>query len=69
MIDTLTSKKILKGVRGEKEKDLHSLIELVLRLSRLLTDFPEIVELDINPLLVLEKGKGVKVLDARILIE
>lgn len=69
MIDTLTSKKILKGVRGEKEKDLHSLIELVLRLSRLLTDFPEILELDINPLLVLEKGKGVKVLDARILIE
>jgi 4-hydroxybutyryl-CoA synthetase (ADP-forming) len=36
------------------------------RLSQLITDFPEIEEFDINPLLVLERGKGVRVVDVRI---
>jgi len=69
MIGSLKSRKILEGARGTKVSDKEAIIECVLRLAKLLTDFPEIKEMDINPLLVLEEGKGAKVLDARIVIE
>lgn len=67
MINQLKAKKILDGARGSKPLDEDALITCIARLSQLLTDFPEIKELDINPLLVTEKG--VKVLDARIIID
>lgn len=69
MLNSLKSKKMLSGVRGAKAVDIEAVAEAVLRLAQLLKDFPEIKELDINPLLALENGKGVKVLDARIVIE
>jgi acetyl coenzyme A synthetase (ADP forming)-like protein len=69
MIGSLKSKKVLEGARGTKVADKEALVESVLRLAQLLRDFPEIKEMDINPLLVLEEGKGAKVLDARIVIE
>ena len=47
---------LLQGVRGESASDIESIIEVLLRLSQLVNDFPEIVELDINPLLVFIKG-------------
>jgi len=47
---------LLKGVRGRKGVDISSIVENIGRLSQLVTDFPEIKELDINPLLVYEKG-------------
>jgi 4-hydroxybutyryl-CoA synthetase (ADP-forming) len=66
MIDSIRTKKLLEGVRGEKPADKKKLSELIQRLSSLLTDFPEIKELDMNPVLVMEQGKGCKVLDVRI---
>jgi 4-hydroxybutyryl-CoA synthetase (ADP-forming) len=69
MINSLKSKKMLEGARGTKPADKAAIVECVLRLAQLLRDFPEIKEMDINPLLVLEEGKGAKVLDARIVIE
>lgn len=69
MIDSLKSKKVLEGARGNKPADKEMIIECVLRLAQLLRDFPEIKEMDINPLFVLEEGKGAKVMDARIVIE
>jgi len=69
MINSLKSKKILDGARGAKPSDKEAVIDCVLRLAKLLKDFPEIKEMDINPLFVLEAGKGAKVLDARIVIE
>lgn len=60
---------LLRGVRGEKPGDLEALVEAILRVSQLVTDFPQILELDINPLLVLEKGKGIVALDARMVLE
>ncbi|MFW9946667.1 MAG: acetate--CoA ligase family protein [Candidatus Odinarchaeota archaeon] len=47
---------ILQGVRGESPSDIDSIIEVLLRLSQLVNDFPEIMELDINPLLSFIKG-------------
>lgn len=69
MIKGLKSYQILDGARGQIKADVPALLECLGRLSQLLFDFPEIKELDINPLLVLAEGQGVKVLDARIVIE
>jgi 4-hydroxybutyryl-CoA synthetase (ADP-forming) len=68
MINSIKVKKLFEGVRGGMLLDVEALIETLGRLSKLLSDFPEIKELDINPLLILPQGQGVKVLDARILI-
>ncbi len=69
MLSKLKSKNILDGARGQTVLDSEALIDCIGRLSQLLMDFPNIKELDINPLLVLPKGKGVRVLDARIVVE
>jgi len=68
MIESTKASKLLSGVRGEKPSDIRSIVECLQRLSQLVTDFPEIQELDINPLLVFEQGKGCKAVDARIVI-
>ncbi|MBY9005207.1 MAG: acetate--CoA ligase family protein [Candidatus Lokiarchaeota archaeon] len=47
---------LLQGVRGEKPSDIKAVIDVLLKLSQLVNDFPEIVELDINPLLSFVKG-------------
>jgi len=66
MIASIKTKKLLEGVRGEKPSDITKLSECIQRLSQLVTDFTEIKELDMNPVLVMEKGKGCKILDVRI---
>jgi 4-hydroxybutyryl-CoA synthetase (ADP-forming) len=66
MISSIKTKKLLEGVRGEKPSDLKKLSECIQRLSQLVTDFKEIKELDMNPVLVMEKGKGCRILDVRI---
>lgn len=66
MIQSIKTKKILQGVRGEKPSDMEKLSECIQRLSQLVTDFKEIKELDMNPVLVMEKGKGCRILDVRI---
>ena len=68
MIKEIRGYRILEGYRGEKPSDIAVITECLERLSQLVTDFEEIEELDINPLLVFEKGTGAKVVDARILI-
>ncbi|KKM79954.1 hypothetical protein LCGC14_1344750 [marine sediment metagenome] len=47
---------LLRGVRGESPSDIEAIIDVILRLSQLVNDFPEIVELDINPLLAFIKS-------------
>ncbi|MBY0405524.1 MAG: acetate--CoA ligase family protein, partial [Cyanobacteria bacterium] len=49
MMEGLKSNKILKGYRGKPGADLDTVSEVMLRLSQLVSDFPEVVELDINP--------------------
>ena len=68
MIDELRGAPILKGARGHKPSDISAVIEVLLRLSQLLIDFPEIRELDINPLRLFQKNHGCRVLDARIMV-
>lgn len=66
MVESIKTIGLLKGARGEKPSDLSSIVDCLLRLSQLVIDFPEIEEFDINPLLVLEEGKGSRVADVRI---
>ncbi|HYX72112.1 MAG TPA: acetate--CoA ligase family protein, partial [Nitrososphaera sp.] len=68
MVESIKTIKLLKGVRGEKSSDLKAIADSLQRLSQLVVDFPEIKEFDINPLLVLEVGKGARVVDARIIL-
>jgi acetate---CoA ligase (ADP-forming) len=68
MIENIKGIKLLMGYRGEPASDLEAIAESLMRLSQLVTDFPEIEEMDINPLIVLPLGSGARVVDARILI-
>jgi acyl-CoA synthetase (NDP forming) len=66
MISELKSSAILKGVRGERPSDIEAIVEMLLKLSQLMIDFPQIEGIDINPLMALEKGAIA--VDARILL-
>ena len=68
MIESTKAYKLLSGIRGEKPSDIESIIECLQRLSQLVIDFPEIQEIDINPLLVFQQGNGCKAVDGRIVI-
>lgn len=59
---------LLRGVRGEAEADIGAIEKSLLLLSQMATDFPQIIEADINPLLVKERGKGAVAVDARFTI-
>ena len=66
MIHSIKSYNFLKGVRGNPPADIDAIKDCILRLSQLVSDHPEIVELDINPLLVFPEGEGCVVADSRI---
>ena len=68
MIRQIKSYKILDGIRGKTPRDIAAIRECLMRLSQLALDCPQIKELDINPLIVLEEFKGSFVADARILL-
>ncbi|HIP96000.1 MAG TPA: CoA-binding protein [Anaerolineae bacterium] len=68
MINGIRSIQLLRGVRGEPPADMEAIIDTLLRMSQLVTEFPEIVEFDINPLIVYEKGRGVVGVDMRLVL-
>ena len=68
MVKSVKSYPLLSGVRGEKPVDIDSIEEYIQRISRLVEDFPEIEEVDVNPFVVFEKGRCCNVVDARMKI-
>jgi acetyltransferase len=56
------------GVRGEPPSDINSVVDVILRMSQLMTNFEGIVEMEANPLFVYEEGKGCVVVDIRMTI-
>jgi acetyl coenzyme A synthetase (ADP forming)-like protein len=68
MITTTKTFKILDGYRGGPVYDVPAIEECLTRLSQLAMDFDEIQELDINPLIVLPKSRGCRIVDARIIL-
>ncbi len=69
MIREIRAHNLLRGVRGERSADLEATADALLRLSQLATEFPEIVEFDINPLTVFEDGQGVIGIDMRLVLQ
>ncbi len=69
MMEETKSYAILEGVRGQSKSDIDSLREAIIRISHLVWDFPEISELDINPILVYEVGGGVSALDVKMTLK
>jgi acyl-CoA synthetase (NDP forming) len=57
---------LLQGYRGQPAADVDALRDLLLRVSRLADEIPEIIELDLNPVIALPAGHGCRVVDARI---
>lgn len=69
MLQELKAYQVLRGVRGESPSDLPALSECISKLSVLMHDLPEAVQVDLNPVRVLEEGKGALVVDARIILK
>jgi acetate---CoA ligase (ADP-forming) len=68
MVREIRAWPLLAAYRGSEPADEEAIVEALIRVSRLSCDFPEIQELDINPLLVLPKGKGIRAIDCRMTI-
>ncbi len=68
MVREIRAFKVLDGFRGQPPSDIKSLVDILLRLSTMVCNHPEISELDINPLIVHADGQGVSVADSRIML-
>jgi acetyltransferase len=69
MLDEIRARALLDGVRGEPPVDKEALVETLLRIAQLVLDFPMIAELDINPFIVYEQGRGGIAIDMRLILE
>jgi acyl-CoA synthetase (NDP forming) len=69
MIDSTKGSTLLEGFRGNKPCDTEMLANVIVNVSNLLMDHPQITNLDINPLIVLEKGKGCVAVDVKVQID
>ncbi|MDO8690060.1 MAG: acetate--CoA ligase family protein [Dehalococcoidia bacterium] len=59
---------ILEGVRGQGSADIAFLVDCLMRLSQLVTDFPQIREIDVNPMIVFDQGQGGEAVDIRVMV-
>jgi acetyltransferase len=69
MIDEIRAHALLDGVRGKPAADKEAIVDTLLRVSQLVQDFPEIAELDINPLMVYPRGQGAIAIDMRLILQ
>src|SRR5882724_5149098 len=67
MLDGIAASEILRGVRGAEGVDREALATLIQRISQLVTDFPQLAEVDLNP--VLATPTGATAVDVRILVD
>lgn len=66
MIQEIKGYPVLTGIRGQKPADVNSLVDIILKVSKLVTEHAEIEQLDLNPIFVYEKGA--RIVDARIIL-
>jgi acyl-CoA synthetase (NDP forming) len=69
MVRSIKAFPLLNGYRGQPKGDIDQLIEMMLKCCNILMENPEIIELDLNPIIVFETGKGIMVVDARIILK
>jgi acyl-CoA synthetase (NDP forming) len=66
MISEIRAFGLLRGARGQAPADIEAIVDVLVRVSALAVDFPDITELDINPLIVMDRGGGAVAADVRI---
>jgi len=70
MVKEIKGYQILQGVRGQKPSDVAAVVDVLLRISGLARDCREIIaEIDVNPLIVYDEGRGVKAADALVVLK
>ncbi len=69
MVGEIRSFPILAGARGQKAADLDALRDLIARVTQIVLDFPQVQELEVNPLLLGEEGEGAWAVDALITLK
>ncbi len=69
MVSTVKTYPLIAGVRGEAPSDIKSIIDALMKASQLVTDHPEILEFEINPLMVMPDGQGCVAMDVRLTID
>jgi acyl-CoA synthetase (NDP forming) len=69
MVRGIKGYRLLTGYRGHPAADVEAIEDVLLRISRLVEEIPEISELDLNPIFALPPGQGCRIVDARIRIE
>jgi len=69
MVSEIKGYPILGGIRGEPAADIDAIVDVLQKVGQLAYEFPEISEMDINPLFVFDKGKGAIAVDARIILK
>ena len=69
MISGIRTHKLLEGSRGSAPADIPAIKDIILRVSQLVMDFPEISEFEINPLIVFDEGEGALAVDMRLILK
>jgi len=69
MLGEIRAHALLDGVRGQPPVDKDAILDTLLRIGQLVQDFPEIAELDINPLMVYSQGQGALAIDMRLIMK
>lgn len=69
MLTQIRAHALLDGVRGQPPMDKNAIVDTLLRVAQLVQDFPEIIEMDINPLMVYHQGEGALALDMRLVFK
>lgn len=69
MIREIRAASILEGYRGAPPRDKKAIIDLIIKVGRLMDEVPEVTDIDLNPVMVFPEGRGAKIADARILIK
>jgi acyl-CoA synthetase (NDP forming) len=69
MIRSIKAFPLLDGYRGQPKADINTLVDTITKCCKLLEENPEISELDLNPVIMFEDGKGLMVVDARIILK
>lgn len=69
MVREIRGYRLLEGYRGHQPADVAAIEEVLLRVSRLVEEIPEISEIDLNPIFALPPGEGCSIADARIRVE
>ncbi len=69
MIREIKGYKVLEGYRGQPPRDIEAIKDIIIKVSKLMEELEGIQDVDLNPIVVYEKGKGAYVADARVIIK